>query len=153
MTRYLYLIDTCSFARQFIDSACAALFDDLIREGRFVLSAVVAMELYAGTKNKTAKRSLDKLATELHKVGMVVMPQYEDYQKAGVLLRSYSRRKGDIKVSPHFRDILISLNAVRSGAAVVTDNTNDFLRWKREIERNFQKTLSVMSTAELLAGS
>lgn len=153
MTKNLYLIDTCSFARQFIDPACAALFDDLIRGGRFVLSAIVAMELYAGTKNKTVKQSLDRLVAELHKIGMVVTPQYDDYQKSGVLLRSYSQRKGDVKVSSHFRDILISLNAIRAGAAVVTDNTDDFSRWKKEIERNFQKHLLVMSTAELLKSS
>lgn len=151
MTKTLYLVDTCSFVRQFADPRCAALFDDLIGKGQFVLSAIVAMELYAGTNNKTAKQSLDKLASELHKVDLVVTPQYADYQKAGVLLKSYSRRKGDIKVSSHFRDILISLNATHIGATVVTDNTADFLRWKKEIERSFQKKISVMSTAELLA--
>lgn len=151
MTKNLYLLDTCTFARQYSYPDCARIIDYLIGKGQFVLSAVVAMELYTGTHNKAAKQSLDKLSSSLHKVGMVATPQYEDFQRAGVVLKSYSQRKGHVKTSPHFRDILICLSALRIGSTVVTDNLDDFLRWQKEIERNFQKKISVISTAELLA--
>lgn len=150
MTKDLYLVDTCSFVLRFVSPAYAELFDHMILKGQFVLSAVVSMELYAGTKNKTAKQELDNLSLGLARSGLLVIPDYSDYQKTGNLLRNYSRQKGAVSVSSHFRDILIGLNAVRMGASIVTENVQDFLRWKKEIKRHLKKDMDVYSAKDLL---
>lgn len=150
MARPFYLVDTCSFVQQFSDPACAGLVDELIVKGRFVLSAIVAMELYAGTKDRQAKRALDTLGLRLREVGLLVTPDYSDYQKAGMILRNYSKRKGAIKSSTHFRDILICLGALRTHAVVVSENRSDFLRWSAELKRMFRKDLTIQSWSDLI---
>lgn len=150
MGRQLYLVDTCSFVQQFSDSDCSNLMDGLIVKGQFVLSAIVAMELYAGTKDQQAKKALDTLGTKLADAGLVVTPNYGDYQKAGMILKNYSRRKGAIKSSTHFRDILVCLGAVRTQAIVVTQNHADFLRWATEIRRDLHRELKIHSWQDLI---
>ena len=105
MVRQRYVVDTCSFVQQYAHPDCAESIDSLIEKGQFVLSAVVAMELYAGIKDKQAKTVLDGLSTTLNGIGLLATPTYSDYQKAGLILRNYSRRKGALKSSTHFRDI------------------------------------------------
>lgn len=143
-------MDTCSFVQQFSYPACARLMDALILKGQLALSAIVAMELYAGTRDHPAKRALDTLGVKLDEAGLVLTPDYCDYQKAGMILNHYSRRKGAIKSSTHFRDILICLGAVRAKASVVTENRDDFLRWAGEIKRSFRRDLAVHSWQELV---
>lgn len=150
MGKSLYLVDTCSFVQQFSDPNCSEWIDGLILKGQFVLSAVVAMELYAGTKDQQSKRALDTLAAKLNEAGLVVTPDYGDYQKAGLILKNYSRRKGALGSSTHFRDILICLGAIQCQAAVVTENGRDFLRWASEITRNFNRRLDIYSWRELI---
>lgn len=148
MAKQLYLIDTCSFVQQHHHVECAKLMDELILRGQFVLSSVVAMELYAGTKNKQAKNALDLLGLKLDEVGLLATPTYHDYQRAGIILRNYSARKGSIKSSTHFRDILICLNAMVFHAIIITENCNDFLRWTLEIKRNFKRELKICTWQE-----
>lgn len=150
MTKTCYLVDTCSFVLQFHHPQYAELFDDLISRDRLLLSAVVLMELYAGTRSKEVKKKLDNLSLVLNRERLVATPDYSDYQKAGILLRNYSRQKGEIGVSSHFRDVLISLSAVRMDAIVVTENRKDFLIWRKEIKRSFKKDFEVYSAKDLL---
>ena len=149
MEKRLYLVDTCSFVQQFKNPDCAKLMDSLILGGQFVFSAIVAMELYASTKDKQAKRSLDMLGTKLDEVGLLTTPTYNDYQKAGIVLKNYSRRKGSVKSTTHFRDILICLSAIRAHAIIVTENRTDFLRWASEIKRSFNQNIAIFSWLEL----
>lgn len=145
-----YVVDTCSFVKQFRDPACALLFDKLIIRGQFVLSSIVAMELYAGIKNKQAKSALDALATNLAPQGLVITPTHQEYVKAGAMLRAYAAKKGQVKSSPHFRDILICLSALRLEAAVITENTDDVTRWAHQIKRSFNKKIEIVATQQLL---
>jgi len=150
MKKPRFLFDTCSYVLQFKDPRYAALVDQLLLKGQFVLSSVVAMELYAGARDEGMKRALDRLSLQLGRIGCLVVPDHADYQKAGLLIRNYSHRKGALKVSPHFRDILILFNALRAEAAIVTENLRDFLRWRSELKRTFHRQISVVSAQELL---
>jgi predicted nucleic acid-binding protein len=150
MKRPRYLFDTCSYVLQFRERRFADLIDQLLLKGQFVLSSIVAMELYAGARDEGAKRALDRLSLQLDRLGCLVVPDYADYQKAGLLIRHYARRKGALRTSPHFRDILILLNAFRAEAVVVTENLQDFLRWRSELKRTFHRPISVVRAEELL---
>lgn len=149
MAKQLYLVDTCSFVQQYHYSDCAKQIDELIVRGQFVLSAIVAMELYAGTRDHKAKKALDILSLKLDEAGLRITPTYHDYQKAGIILKNYSKRKGAIKSSTHFRDILICLNALRLCAIVITENKSDFIRWGDEIKHLFHKDVMVQSWKEI----
>lgn len=150
MKRPRYLIDTCSYVLQFQKKEYAELIDEFLLKGQFVLSSVVAMELYAGARDDRMKRALDRLSLQLESIGCLVVPSHADYQRAGLMIRNYSRRKGSLKASPHFRDILILLNAFRADATIVTENLRDFLRWRSELERTFHRKVAVLSARELL---
>lgn len=150
MKKRLYLFDTCSYVLQFQDQRYAALIDRLLLKGQFVLSSVVAMELYAGARDERSKRTLDRLSMQLDRIECLVVPDYTDYQRAGLLIRNYSRRKGALETSPHFRDVLILLNSLRVEATMVTENLQDFLRWNSELKRTFHRQLSVICAQELL---
>jgi predicted nucleic acid-binding protein len=44
----------------------------------------------------------------------------------------------------HFRDLLIAMEAARAGATLVTENTDDFVRW-RSLLASAHKTLKVFT--------
>jgi predicted nucleic acid-binding protein len=50
---------------------------------RFLLSTVVWMELYAGTRSRGDKQDLDRMVRTLTRVGRVVSPEPEDCYTAG----------------------------------------------------------------------
>lgn len=149
MAKQLYLVDTCSFVQQYHHPDCSKQIDELIVRGQFVLSAIVAMELYAGTRDQKAKKALDVLSLKLDEAGLRITPTYHDYQKAGIILKNYSKRKGAIKSSTYFRDILICLNALRLCAIVITENKSDFIRWGGEIKHLFHKDVIAQSWKEI----
>lgn len=97
---------------------------------RTVLTAVVAAELYAGARPRGEKRALDELCRAHQTLGTFSVPAGAEWTETGVLLRRASERYGQMDFVRHFRDVLITLEAQRNGATVVTENTADFERWK-----------------------
>ena len=75
-------------------------YDDLVATAfesrRFLLSTVVAMELYAGTRSRGDKQDLDRMVQALTGIGRVVSPEPEDFYTAGQLVATYSRRYGQL---------------------------------------------------------
>lgn len=128
------LWDTCSYVRRFADPAIDARIATDIRSRRFLLCSVVAMELYAGTRDAATKRALDALVRSLGALDLLVSPTLEDYQDVGVGLQRYRRAKGAIQPRFHFRDALIAACAARRGAVIVTENVRDLERWLRWID-------------------
>jgi predicted nucleic acid-binding protein len=102
----------------------------------FILSAVVAMELYAGTRSRGDKQDLDRMVQALTGVGRVVSLEPEDFSTAGQLAATYSRRYGQITLRDHANDILIALGAWRARAELFTVNRQDMERWQQLLRRS-----------------
>ena len=71
------------------------------------------------------------LSRHLGTLGLLVTPDFADYQLVGVAIGRYGRRYGAVDARAHFRDALIAVCAARRGAVVVTDNVRDLARWCR----------------------
>jgi predicted nucleic acid-binding protein len=106
------------------------LFEDARVFQRTVMTAVVAAELYAGTRDRREKRALDELCEAHRALGHFLAPAAATWVEAGVLLRRARRVFGEMRFVHHFRDILIAAEAARAGATLVTENVKDFARWK-----------------------
>jgi predicted nucleic acid-binding protein len=97
---------------------------------RTILTAVVAAELYAGTRNQQEKRALDELCQAHQALGHFSYPVGSEWIDTGILLRRARTTFGQMDFVLHFRDLLIALEAVRVGATLVTENLRDFERWR-----------------------
>ena len=97
---------------------------------RTILSAVVAAELYAGTREQREKRTLDRLCQAHQALGYFSCPPASSWIETGNLLRRARARFGQMDFVGHFRDLLIALEASRADATLVTENVDDFERWK-----------------------
>jgi len=123
------------------DTLVTAAFDTR----RFLLSTVVCMELYAGTRSRADKQDLDRMVTALASVKRVVTPAPEDFYTAGQMAASYARHHGQIALREHANDLLIALGAWRAAAELVTVNRQDMERWQRLLRRAGRRvTLRVM---------
>jgi len=97
---------------------------------RTVLTAVVAAELYAGSRSQREKRDLDELCQAHHALGHFSSPPAAAWIDTGVLLRRARGLFGQMDFVRHFRDLLIAVEAARAGATLVTENVGDFARWR-----------------------
>jgi predicted nucleic acid-binding protein len=97
---------------------------------RTVLTAVVAAELYAGTHDYREKRALDELCRAHRALGHFSSPPAAAWVETGILLRRARSVFGKMDFVRNFRDLLISVEAMRVGATLVTENLKDFTRWK-----------------------
>jgi len=97
---------------------------------RTILTAVVAAELYAGTRDQREKRALDELCRSHHALGHFSSPPAKAWIDTGILLRRARNAFGMMEFARHFRDLLIAVDAVRARATLVTENIGDFARWK-----------------------
>lgn len=111
---------------------------------RTVLTAVVAAELYAGTRSRREKRALDELCRAHQALGHFSSPSAAAWIDTGVLLRRARSLFGQIDFVRHFRDLLIAVEATRAGATLVTENTADFARW-RSLFASAKKTFKLFT--------
>ncbi len=93
------------------------------------LSAVVMMELSAGTIAERDRKLLRGVTDTFAKLGRIVTPSTTVYREAGEvlrrlqILRGYHLRRAYSLVS----DVLIALSAQSIGATVITQNERDFV--------------------------
>lgn len=109
---------------------------------RTILTAVVASELYAGTRDRREKRALDELCRAHQSLGHLSAPSATTWMETGILLRRARTAIGQLDFVRHFRDLLIALEATRAGATLVTENADDFIRW-RTLLRSARYSLKV----------
>jgi predicted nucleic acid-binding protein len=126
----LLLFDTGIYIRFARGEGYAWLDQDAGVFERSILTAVVAAELYAGTRDQQEKRALDALCRAHDHLGHFSLPSASAWRDAGVLLGRAKRLYGEMDFVHHFRDGLIALEAVRAGATLVTENSGDFSRWR-----------------------
>lgn len=124
------LLDTGIYIRYLRGEKYGWLGTDAQIFQRTILTAVVASELYAGTRSRAEKRALDKLCSAHESMGHFSAPPARAWTDAGLLLRRGSERFGQLEFVAHFRDVLIALEALRNGSALGTENVSDFARWK-----------------------
>jgi len=103
---------------------------------RTILTAVVAAELYAGTRDHREKRNLDELCQAHNALGHFSSPSADAWIETGILLRLAQNISGQIDFVHHFRDLLIAQEAVRARATLVTENAKDFARWRSLLARS-----------------
>ncbi len=125
------LFDTSAYIRFFREGAYAWLAEDPGLFKRSILTVVVAAELFAGARSVEEKQALDDLCLAHRSLGSLSSPPAESWIVAGVLLGRYARVYGQLRMADHFRDVLIALEAARHRATLMTENTLDFLRWRR----------------------
>jgi tRNA(fMet)-specific endonuclease VapC len=97
------------------------------------LSALVLMELRAGTVSKADRRIVQRLETGFEKAGRILIPSQALFAEAGDTLRRLQVEAGYNIGGSHSiaNDVLIALSARSIGATVVTRNERDY----RAIER------------------
>ena len=126
----LLLFDTGVYIRFSRGEKYLWLSEDARIFQRTIFTAVVAAELYAGTRSQPEKRALDKLCQAHHALGHFSSPPGSAWIDAGILLRCTRSTFGQMDFVRHFRDLLIASEAMRTGATLVTENSRDFARWK-----------------------
>jgi predicted nucleic acid-binding protein len=126
----LLLFDTGIYIRFSRGENYAWLSEDSQIFARTILTAVVAAELYAGTRDHQEKRALDDLCRAHRSRGQFSSPSAAAWVETGILLRRARTTFGEMDFSNHFRDLLIAQEAVRGGATLVTENVRDFSRWR-----------------------
>jgi len=126
----LLLFDTGIYIRFSRQKRYLWLGEDARVFQRTILTAVVAAELYAGARNASEKRALDQLCQAHHALNHFSYPLASTWIETGTLLSRARRVLGNIDFVTHFRDLLITLEAARAGATLVTENFRDFARWK-----------------------
>ncbi|HXY23163.1 MAG TPA: hypothetical protein VEI73_00810 [Candidatus Acidoferrum sp.] len=126
----LLLFDTSIYIRLSRKEEYLWLREDDQIYRRTVLTAVVAAELYAGTRSYREKRVLDELCQAHRERGHFSSPSMTEWIDAGILLRRARTVFGQMDFVRHFRDVLIAVETSRIGATLVTENTRHFARWK-----------------------
>lgn len=140
------LFDTGIYIRFFRGENYPWLGEDARIFQRTILTAVVAAELYAGTRNQREKRALDGLCEAHRAIGHFSSPHTMAWVDSGILLCRARSKFGQMDFARHFRDLLIAMEAARAGATLVTENIRDFARWKSLLAFT-RKTLKLFNPA------
>jgi len=92
------------------------------------LSAVVMLELYAGTFSPRDRRVVRSVVAAFERADRILVPSGAVYEDAGHVLRMLQESRGSrVRGSPSLvNDVLIALSARSLGATVVTSNARDF---------------------------
>ena len=141
------LFDTGIYIRFSRGEDYAWLGEDARVFQRTILTAVVAAELYADTRDHREKRALDELCRAHRSLGHFSSPPAAAWIETGILLRRARGAFGYMDFLRHFRDLLIALEAVREGATLVTENVRDFARW-RSLLASARKTLRLFDSSQ-----
>jgi len=73
---------------------------------------------------------LDELCRAHRALGHFSSPPAAAWVESGILMRRARSVFGKMDFVRNFRDLLISVEAMRVGATLVTENLGDFTRWK-----------------------
>jgi predicted nucleic acid-binding protein len=101
----------------------------IFREGEFIfISSIVIMELRVGVFTTKAVSAIEKLFKTAIKTDRLVVPNAQDYFKAGGILNDLRVKMGyNIKGASYItNDVLIALTARRIGAILRTFNKTDY---------------------------
>jgi predicted nucleic acid-binding protein len=107
------------------------MVEDAVSRDRAYLPAPVLEELYAGTRSRTDKLSVDAIYRKFQTRNRILVPTVEDGANAGLLMARHIRHYGHINPKDHLNDVLIAILASNHGGTLVTENREHFERWQR----------------------
>ena len=90
------------------------------------LSALVAMELYAGARAGSTRRAIDGIVKAHRAGGRLIVPPVDQILQAGSVLRQLKLAGFEVRSASLVTDVLIALTARAIGATVLTANAKDF---------------------------
>ena len=111
-------------------------FFDAVLQGQVWLSAVVACELYAGTRSTAEARLLDRLVHGAVARERLLVPGAEDWSAAGRLLACRIRLARTLRPRDHISDVLIVVSSERIGGEILTSNRVHFETWANLARRS-----------------
>ncbi len=108
------------------------------------LSSVVSAELFAGVTSPSGTRLVERFVDRSERVGRVVTPTLASWNEAGRILAKITKQEPEFKtkIPRIFNDVLIAMSALQIGAAVYTQDEQDFQlirrhkRFRLEIPRS-----------------
>ncbi len=130
--------DTSVWIRFLREDAARAFVRRGLRVGTVFLSSVVAYELYLGATNQDDKRDLDRIQAAFHAAGLTIVPSFDNWCTAAVILERYRRMHGAVDPRLHVNDILIVLCAAELRGTLLTWNVADMARWNRMLPRTLR---------------
>jgi predicted nucleic acid-binding protein len=94
------------------------------------MSSVVFAELYAGAKDRSTMRQLQRVYRTFERLDRVIEPDKQVWVEAGQVLQQFGTRHGfeATGLARITHDVLIALTARKVGAVVYTRNKKDFER-------------------------
>ena len=98
-------------------------FEERMLRPQFLMSSVVAMELYAGCRTKRQQSELANFLKPFEKANRLITPDHGSFLEAGRVLAELGIAGLDItrrRLSGN--DIMIAVTAARAGAVVITAN-------------------------------
>lgn len=104
------------------------MLEGIVR-GQIWLSAVVACELYAGTRSAQERRQLQQLVRDARDADALLVPSSEEWAQAGTLMARRVRLYGNLRPRDHLADVLIVVSAARVRGEVITANQRHFEPW------------------------
>lgn len=93
------------------------------------LSAVVACELYAGTRSAQERQLLARLVGGARNADRLLVPSADEWTRAGTLIARRVRLHGPMRPRDHLADVLILVSAARVAGEVLTANRRHFEPW------------------------
>ncbi|OGP77261.1 MAG: hypothetical protein A2Z13_07785 [Deltaproteobacteria bacterium RBG_16_64_85] len=130
----VFLFDTSVYLSYIRRKEHSDLVDRAIENGRVVLSSVVAMELYAGSRSAAEKRLLNQFVASMKRISAYETPKEDDWARGGILVERFTRFRGHVQLRYYFRDILVVLAAVNRGAVLVSSNAH-IVNWGNLLKR------------------
>lgn len=102
--------------------------EDLMLDREFAryLSAVVQLELRAGTTTTRATRAVDQLVAAYARGGRRLVPAAEVFDQAGTILKRLRSNGREVRRASLVNDVLIAVSARVVGATVFTADAADF---------------------------
>jgi len=102
---------------------------------RTFLAAVVSAELRAGALDEAGRKLVVGLVGRFERLRRIIVPTHGSWNDAGDILANIVRREPALraKVRSLWNDALIALSARQIGAAVVTENLQDFRLLRRYV--------------------
>jgi predicted nucleic acid-binding protein len=100
---------------------------------RLYLCSVVALELLQGARGELGRARVRRAFRALERVGRVVAPIHSDWVRAGHVQSRLWDEHPRLRQKMLANDILIACSAARVGAAVVSNNEQDFALIRRYV--------------------
>ena len=143
------IFDSSVLIPYLVSGACRSEIQVAISAQRFRMSSLVALELYAGTRDADEKRELDYMLGLFARRDWLVTAAHDDHVLAGQLLSRRRRLTGSMNVRDHLVDVLIVLSASQVKGTVVSANVRHMGPWAA-LARRAGRDVRVRAPLEVL---